>query len=56
MVPQLERAWEYADLGDLFRDRIEDILHSIHLKVVADRLVAWKETGGEDLLEGALDR
>ncbi|HQV73851.1 MAG: transglutaminase family protein [Flavobacteriales bacterium] len=54
VVPQLERAWEYADLGDLFRDRIEDILHSIHLKVVADRLVAWKETGGEDLLEGAL--
>lgn len=54
VVPDLERAWEYADLGDLFRNRIEDILQTIHHTVVADRLKAWKETGGDDLLEGAL--
>jgi regulator of sirC expression with transglutaminase-like and TPR domain len=54
VVPELEKAWEYQDLGDLFRNRIEDILQSIHITHVTDRLKAWKETGGEDLLEGAL--
>lgn len=54
VVPVLERAWEYDDLGDLFRNRIEDILQTIHLAAVTDRLLAWKATGGEDLLEGAL--
>ncbi len=54
VVPVLERAWEFDDLGDLFRNRIEDILHTIHLAAVTDRLKAWKATGGEDLLEGAL--
>jgi regulator of sirC expression with transglutaminase-like and TPR domain len=54
VVPVLERAWEVDDLGDLFRDRIEDILHTIHLDIVRKRLVAWKDGGCEDLLEGAL--
>nr|MDQ3102180.1 transglutaminase-like domain-containing protein [Bacteroidota bacterium] len=54
VVPELEKAWEYDDLGDLFRNRIEDILQIIHIGAVSDRLKAWKETGGEDLLEGAM--
>lgn len=54
VVPSLERAWEVDDLGDLFRNRVEDILHSIHLSSVTDRLKAWKESGCVDLLEGAL--
>lgn len=54
VVPVLERAWEHDDLGDLFRDRIEDILHTIHLEGTARRLRAWKAGGCEDLLEGAL--
>ena len=54
VVPVLERAWETDDLGDLFRNRIEDILHTIHLDVTYKRLEAWYEEGGEDLLEGAL--
>lgn len=54
VVPVLERAWESDDLGDLFRDRIEDILHTIHLKGVTERLLAWRDGGCEDLLEGAL--
>ncbi|MCB9169448.1 MAG: hypothetical protein H6594_03745 [Flavobacteriales bacterium] len=53
-VPDLERAWEHHDLGDLFRNRIEDILHTIHLDTVRDRLRVWAAGGGEDLLEGAL--
>ena len=54
VVPVLERAWEYDDLGDLFRNRIEDILQTIHIGAVGDRLKAWHATGGEDLLEGAM--
>ena len=54
VVPVLERAWEVDDLGDLFRNRIEDLLHTIHLDLTYNRLVAWKKEGGEDLLSGAL--
>ncbi|MCB0791840.1 MAG: hypothetical protein H6595_12255 [Flavobacteriales bacterium] len=54
IVPDLERAWEHHDLGDLFRNRIEDILHTIHLDAVRVRLKTWAAGGGEDLLEGAL--
>lgn len=54
VVPILERAWEFEDHGDLFRDRIEDILETIHLSGVTERLIAWRDGGGEDLLTGAL--
>lgn len=54
VVADLERAWEVDDMGDLFRNRIEDILHTIHLAGVTDRLKAWRDGGCEDLLEGAM--
>jgi regulator of sirC expression with transglutaminase-like and TPR domain len=54
VVPILEKAWEVDDLGDLFRNRIEDILHTIHLDLTWKRLRAWRDNGAEDLLEGAL--
>ncbi len=54
VVPELERAWEVDDLGDLFRNRIEDILHTIHLDGTFQRLKAWGDAGGDDLLEGAM--
>ncbi len=54
VVPMLERAWETDDLGDLFRNRVEDLLHSIHLDGTWKRLRAWREGGADDLLEGSL--
>jgi regulator of sirC expression with transglutaminase-like and TPR domain len=54
IVPELERAWGSEDHGDLFRDRIEDLLHTIHLDTVRRRLIAWRDDGCGDLLEGAL--
>ena len=54
VVQVLEHAWEKDDLGDLFRHRIEDLLHTIHLDLTFHRLQAWSKAGGEDLLEGAL--
>lgn len=54
IVPELERAWSSEEHGDLFRDRIEDILHTIHLDQVRRRLITWRDGGCADLLEGAL--
>ncbi|MCB0773962.1 MAG: hypothetical protein KJZ58_03235 [Flavobacteriales bacterium] len=54
VVPVLENAWERDGLGDLFRCRVEDLLHAIHLDITYRRLTAWRKTGGDDLLEGAL--
>lgn len=54
VVPVLERAWETDELGDLYRNRIEDLLHTIHVEDVHDRLKAWHAAGGDDLLAGAL--
>ncbi|HEY0978942.1 MAG TPA: transglutaminase-like domain-containing protein [Flavobacteriales bacterium] len=54
VVPMLERAWEVDDLGDLFRNRVEDILHSIHLDLTWKRLRSWRDGGADDLLEGAI--
>ncbi|HQW86876.1 MAG TPA: transglutaminase-like domain-containing protein [Flavobacteriales bacterium] len=52
--PVLERAWEIDDQGDLFRTRVEDLLHTLHLDHVEARLKDWCDRGCEDLLEGAL--
>ncbi|MBK9195252.1 MAG: transglutaminase family protein [Flavobacteriales bacterium] len=54
VIPALERAWETEEMGDLCRNRIEDLLHVIHLDTVRRGLETWAEKGGEDLLEGAM--
>ncbi|HMN06637.1 MAG TPA: transglutaminase-like domain-containing protein [Flavobacteriales bacterium] len=54
VVPVLEHAWELDRQGDLFRNRVEDLLHIIHLDITYRRLEAWRKGGAEDLLEGAL--
>jgi regulator of sirC expression with transglutaminase-like and TPR domain len=54
VVPVLEKAWENERLGDLHRNRIEDILHVIHLSTTENLLRDWLQRGADDLLEGAL--
>lgn len=54
LVPELEHAWELDGQGDLFRNRVEDLLHTIHLDITFNRLTAWRKAGADDLLEGAL--
>ncbi len=54
ITPELERAWELEDLGELFRKRVENLLHDIHISLVTKRLEAWRDGGGQDLLEGTL--
>lgn len=54
IIPDLERAWEQDDYGDLFRHRIEDLLHKINFNHVKAKLKEWVLEGGEDLLKGTL--
>lgn len=53
-VPELENAWEKDPYGDLFRERIEDLLQIIHVDGTTRRLIKWRDDGAESLLEGTL--
>jgi len=50
----LESAWELSDHGVVFRNRVEDLLHTIHIERVHKELVSWVNSEEQDLLTGAL--
>ncbi|MGB3618806.1 MAG: transglutaminase-like domain-containing protein [Catalinimonas sp.] len=52
IIPFLETEWESTFNPDI-QKRIEDLIHSLQFQALRRRLVTWKETGGQDLLEGA---
>lgn len=54
IVKPLETAWELSDHGITFRNRVEDILHTIHVDTVYGSLKDWIATEQHDLLDGAL--
>lgn len=54
VIPHLERFWEFNAFGTLFQDRVEHLIQSIHYNCIHNRLEAWAEEGGSDLLEGAI--
>jgi regulator of sirC expression with transglutaminase-like and TPR domain len=54
VVKPLETAWELSDHGHIFRNRVEDILHTIHVDSVYKSLQEWINTEDHDLLNGAL--
>lgn len=54
IVKPLETAWELSDHGHVFRNRIEDLLHTIHVDSVYEQLKKWVSSEDHDLLEGAL--
>jgi hypothetical protein len=54
VIPKLESFWEKESFGQLFQNRIEDIIHEIQFSSVQHSLKTWKEEGGKDLLTGAL--
>lgn len=51
IIPYLESEWE-KNFNPLVQKRIEDLVHTVHFDLLKSRLIAWKEGGGEDLLEG----
>ncbi len=52
-VPFLENEWENTAMSSpLLQKKIEDLIHDLQFKSVIERLMAWKEGGAMDLLEG----
>lgn len=54
VIPQLEQHWEINHFGDLFQERIERLIHSIHYSSVQDKLKLWAGNEHNDLLEGTI--
>lgn len=53
VIPTLEHSWESSELGLLFQNRIEDIIHTIQFDTVCIELKEWASKGGSNLLKGA---
>lgn len=51
IIPFLEQEWE-SNFNPLIQRRIEDMIHGLQFELVQERLLAWKETPDNDLLEG----
>lgn len=54
IIPQLERYWEFNQFGNLFQERIENLIHSIQYNCISDQLTEWVADEENDLLEGAI--
>lgn len=54
IIPHLERYWELNAYGDLFQDRVEQLIHTIQYEAIEGHLSTWKEDECNDLLDGAL--
>lgn len=54
IIPFLEKEWMNNSLIPRVREKIEDIIHTLQYDLLSDKLVAWKEAGAEDLLEGMM--
>jgi regulator of sirC expression with transglutaminase-like and TPR domain len=53
IVTELEQAWEQSK-STLQQQRIENLIQKIQFSVTSASLVEWINSGGKDLLEGAL--
>lgn len=51
VIPFLETEWEESFNPNLQR-KIEELIHELQLSIMSERLLAWKEGGGLDLMEG----
>ena len=54
VIPLLESAWESDDLGIIFQQRIENLIHDIQLDSLVSEFSTWKKEGGRDLMEGLI--
>ena len=53
VIPQLEHFWELHEFGPLFHRRVEELINSIQYESVYKRLLDWRNSPEQDLLEGA---
>lgn len=53
IIPNLENLWENTPNGEV-QERIEMLIHRLHLRDLTAELVQWKQQPEQDLLMGAL--
>lgn len=51
IIPYLEFEWE-GSFNPRVQKRIEELVHSLQFQLLREKLEAWKEKDGDDLLEG----
>jgi regulator of sirC expression with transglutaminase-like and TPR domain len=52
VIPYLEDRWEESSLSPLMQKKLEDLIHDLQYNAFFDRLLNWRKSGSEDLLEG----
>ena len=52
IIPDLETAWESSP-DHYYQEKIENLIHDIQFSNIKHNLIAWKESGASDLMEGA---
>jgi len=51
VIPLLEKEWE-GTFNPIIQGKIEDLVHELQFELLKERLLDWKESGFESLLEG----
>lgn len=51
VIPMLEEEWE-STFNPIIQSKIEDLVHELQFELLKERLLDWKESGAESLLEG----
>ena len=54
VIPKLEKERETSSFGPLYRDRIDQLIQSIQLESISEKMKEWHASEEKDLLEGAL--
>jgi hypothetical protein len=54
VIPRLEKEWETANHGPLFKTRIESLIQTIQFDSIRQKLEEWFKSDDQDLLEGCL--
>jgi regulator of sirC expression with transglutaminase-like and TPR domain len=53
-IPNLEEAWESNLFGQVFQQRIEQLIHEIQFEALLKDLSLWAEGGANNLLDGVI--
>ncbi len=54
VIPKLEKERETSSFGPLYIDRIDQLIQSIQLESISEKMKEWHASEEKDLLEGAL--
>lgn len=52
VIPYLEDRWEESSLSPMMQKRLEDLIHDLQYNAFYQRLIQWKNSENQDLLEG----